>query len=280
MSAPPRAEVRTRRRVRATFAPTRAIIADVLGGAATATTVAVLVLGFASLVVRGLADAWRSPALLPQRWGLRGFDAAFAGGEAGAALVTSLAVGTASTMVALVLAWPAARVLGERRLRHPAAVFVMLAMPLLVAPYAVGTGLAEWFLRLGLAGTLRGLVLAHLTFVLPYALLLLLSGFGPELRGLEEMSRAAGLSAWQRLRWVTIPSLRPTLAATALMAFLVSWSQYGTSLAIAPTRPTLPVLLLPFIGSDPQVAAALSLLFLGPALLALVVAVRAIRTAT
>ena len=196
------------------------------------------------------------------------------------ALATSLAVGAVSAALALALAWPAARVLGERRLRHPAAIFLLLAMPLLVAPYAVGVGLSEWFLRLGLSGTLPGLVLAHLTFVLPYAVLLLLSGFGPELRGQEEMGRAAGLSSWQRLRWVTVPALRPTLAAAALIAFLVSWSQYGTSLAVAPTRPTLPVLLLPFIGADPQVAAALSLLFLAPALLALVVSVRAIRAAT
>ena len=231
-------------------------------------------------MVQAFANVWRAPALLPQQWGARGFEVAFAGDVTARALATSLAVGAVSAALALALAWPAARVLGERRLRHPAAIFLLLAMPLLVAPYAVGVGLSEWFLRLGLSGTLPGLVLAHLTFVLPYAVLLLLSGFGPELRGQEEMGRAAGLSPWQRLRWVTMPALRPTLAAAALIAFLVSWSQYGTSLAVAPTRPTLPVLLLPFIGADPQVAAALSLLFLAPALLALVVSVRAIRAAT
>ncbi len=251
-----------------------------LGGAAAAAVTAAVGLLLVPLLVRAFADAWRAPALLPQRWGLRGFDVAFADGQTPAALVTSLAVAATSTACGLVLAWPAARVLGERRMRHPAAVFLLLAMPLLVAPYAVGVGLSEWFVRLDLSGTLPGLVLAHLTFVLPYAVLLLLSGFGPQLRGVEEMGRAAGLSPWQRLRWVTVPALRSTLAAAGLLCFLVSWSQYGTSLAIAPTRPTLPVLLLPFIGSDPQVAAALSLLFLAPAMLALAVAVRAIRSAT
>lgn len=264
----------------APLAHTDARARDALASAATIAVGAALALSLGALLLQALANVWRAPALLPQQWGTRGFDVAFAGGGAASALVTSLAVGVASTAVALVLAWPAARVLGERRLEHPAAVFLLLAMPLLVAPYAVGVGLSEWFLRLGLSGTLTGLVLAHLTFVLPYAVLLLLSGFGPGLRGLEEMGRAAGLSASQRLRWVTVPALRPTLAAAALMSFLVSWSQYGTSLAIAPTRPTLPLLVLPFIGSDTQVAAALSLLLLAPALLALVVAVRTIRSAT
>ena len=239
---------------------------------------ALVVLALGPLLVRAVADVWRAPAVLPQRWGIRGLEVALDSGAL-PALGRSLTVGVVTTVVALVLAWPAARVLGERRLRHPAAVFLLLAMPLLVAPYAVGTGLSEWFLRLGLAGGLPGLVLAHLTFVLPYAVLLLLSGFGPELRALEEMARATGLTVWQRLRWVTMPVLRPTLAATALLCFLVSWSQYGTSLAVAPTRPTLPVVLLPFLGRDPQVTAALSLLFLAPALLALFVAVRAVRPA-
>jgi putative spermidine/putrescine transport system permease protein len=239
---------------------------------------ALFVLPLAALTARAFADVWRAPALLPQRWGWRGFDAAFAGDDAIPALLASVGAGVATSLLALALAWPAARVLGERRLRHPAPVFLLLAMPLLVPPYAVGIGLSEWFLRLGVTGAPAGLVLAHLAVVLPYTILLMLSGFGPEVRGLEEMARAAGLSGGKRLRWVTVPALRPTLAAALLASFLVSWSQYGTSLAVAPEQPTLPVLLLPFVGADPQVAAALSLLFLAPALLALLVAVRAMRT--
>jgi putative spermidine/putrescine transport system permease protein len=249
------------------------------GVAATGVVAALFALPLCPLVVRAFADAWRAPGLLPQRWGTRGFDVAFGDGGAAAAFATSVVVAGATTGLALVLAWPAARVFGERRLRHPGAVFLVLAMPLLVPSYAVGTGLTEWFLRLGLTGGAAGLVVAHLTLVLPYSVLLLLSGFTPEVRRAEDMARAAGLSPHQRLAWVTVPCLRPTLAATALVSFLVSWSQYGTSLAVAPTRPTLPVIMLPYIGSDPQVAAALALLFLAPAVLALVATTRAMRLA-
>jgi putative spermidine/putrescine transport system permease protein len=243
----------------------------------TAVVAALFAAPLVALVVRAFADAWRAPDVLPQQWGARGFDVAFSQGGAAAALATSLAVAGATTALALALAWPAARVLGERRLRHPGAIFRLLALPLLVPPYAVGTGLTEWFLRLGLTGSGTGLVLAHLALVLPYAVLLLLSGFTPEVRRVEEMARAAGLSRPQRLAWVTVPCLRPTLAATALVSFLVSWSQYGTSLAVAPARPTLPVIMLPYVGPDPQVASALALLFLAPAVLALVATTHAMR---
>jgi hypothetical protein len=46
-------------------------------------------------------------------------------------------------------------------------------------------------------------------------------------------------------------------------------------LAVGSGLPMLPLVLLPFIPSDPQVAAALALEFLAPALAALAVAARA-----
>lgn len=235
-------------------------------------------LPLAALVVRAVADEWRAPALVPQRLGLRGFDVAFDAGSAGVAFTGSLTVALASTAAALILGWPAARVLGERRLRRPGVAFLLLAMPLLVSPYATGAGLTEWFIRLRLAGTLPGLVLAHLVLVLPYVVIVLLSGFGPRLTELEEMARTFGTTPLRRLAWVTVPSVRATVAAAALLGFLVSWSQYGSSLAVGAGRPMLPLVLLPFVRTDPQVAAAIALLFLAPALLALAAATRVSRS--
>jgi putative spermidine/putrescine transport system permease protein len=228
------------------------------------------------LLVQAVADQWRAPALLPGRLGTRGLQVAVGGG-AGGALLNSLEVAVAATAMALLLGWPAARVLGDRRLRRPTPVLVLLAMPLLVPAYATGTGLAEWFLRLGLAGGRLGLVLAHLTVVLPYVVLMLASGFGERLAELEEMGATTGLGPARRLALVTLPAVRPTLAAAGLLGFLVSWSQYGLSLAVGGGLPMLPVVLLPFVGTDPQVAAALSLLFLAPAVAALALAARATR---
>jgi putative spermidine/putrescine transport system permease protein len=228
------------------------------------------------LPVQAVADQWRAPALLPQRLGTRGLQVAI-GGDAGSALVNSLEVAAVTATVALLLGWPAARALGDRRLRHPTPLLVLLALPLLVPAYATGTGLAAWFLRLGLADGRLGLVLAHLTVVLPYVVLVLTSGFGERLTELEEMAATAGLGPARRLALVTLPAVRPTLAAAGLLGFLVSWSQYGLSLAVGGGLPMLPIVLLPFVGTDPEVAAALSLLFLAPAIAALALAAHATR---
>ncbi|WP_354698155.1 ABC transporter permease [Paraconexibacter sp. AEG42_29] len=229
------------------------------------------------LVARALADVWRAPAILPQRWGTRGLDVALSG-RALDALATSTAVAVTTTALALLLAWPAARVLGERRLRRPGLVLAVLALPLLVPPYATGQGLTEWFVRLGLVDTAAGLVLAHLVVVLPYVVAALTPGFGPRLHALEEMAATAGLPPRLVWRTVTLPAVAPALGAAAFLGFLVSWSQYGSSLAVGGGRPLLPLLLVPFAGSDPQVAAALGLLFVLPAVLVLALATRAARS--
>jgi putative spermidine/putrescine transport system permease protein len=234
-------------------------------------------LPFAGLALQALADVWRAPALVPQEWGLRGFRVAFAEGAAGEALARSAAVAAAATAIALVLAWPAARVLGRRPLRRSWLVLTVLALPLLVPAYATGRGLAEWFIRLGLADSTAGLVLAHLTVVLPYVVLALAPAFGPRVREREEMADALGLGRVRRLVLVSVPAVLPDLAVAALLGMMVSWGQYGLSLAVGGGLPTLPGVLVPFVGTDPQVAAALALILLAPAVAAVVIALRLAR---
>ena len=230
------------------------------------------------LLVQAFADQWRAPAIVPTDFGTRGFDSAFAQGNAAAALLNSTVIALLATAMALVIGWPAARALGRERARKPA-VILLVALPLLVPPFATGTGLAEWFIRLGLADTILGVALAHLTAVLPYVVLILALGFTEALDELEDVARTYGASPLRRLALVTLPTLAPSLAIASLLAFLVSWAQYGTSLAVGGGLPTLPVVMLPYVRTDAQVAAAISLLMVTPAIVSLFVALRCGRRA-
>ena len=245
-------------------------------GRATAIALALLTVGpLLVLPVRALADVWRAPALLPQRWGTRGLEVVLAPGTGTATAITnSLLVAVVTTVLAVVLAWPAARWLSTASARRRTPVLVVLALPLLVPPLAIGAGLAEWFLRLGLTRTLAGLVLAHLVAVLPYVVVVLAPGFTPAVHRAEEAARTLGAGRWQVLRLVSLPMLAPSLAVASLLGALVSWSQYGSSLGVGRGVPMLPLVLEPFLGRDPQVAATLSLVFLAPALVALAAATR------
>lgn len=245
-------------------------------GRAVAVALALLTAGpLLVLPVRAAADVWRAPALVPQQWGTRGLDVVLSPGTGTAAAIgNSLVVAVATTVLALLLAWPAARWLATAATTRRAPVLVALALPLLVPPLAIGAGLAEWFVRLGLTDSLTGLVLAHLVLVLPYVTVVLAPGFGRRVRAAEEAARTLGASRWQVLRLVSLPMLAPSLAVASLLGSLVSWSQYGSSLGVGRGIPMLPLVLEPFVGRDPQVAATLALVFLAPALLALLATVR------
>lgn len=245
-------------------------------GRATAIALALLTIGpLLVLPVRALADVWRAPALLPQRWGTRGLEVVLAPGTGTATAITnSLVVAVVTTVLAVLVAWPAARWLSTASTRRRTPVLVALALPLLVPPLAIGAGLAEWFLRLGLTRTLAGLVLAHLVAVLPYVAVVLAPGFTPTVHRAEEAARTLGAGRWQVLRLVSLPMLAPSLAVASLLGALVSWSQYGSSLGVGRGIPMLPLVLEPFVGRDPQVAATLSLVFLAPALVALAATTR------
>lgn len=110
--------------------------------------------------------------------------------------------------------------------------------------------------------------------MVPYVVLILASGFTEDVRALEEVAAVHGAGPRRRLAALTLPAVAPALAAAAVPGFLVSWSRYGLSLAVDGGIPMLPVLLVPFVGTDPQVAAVLGVVFLAPALAAVALAVR------
>lgn len=249
----------------------RSVVTRVLRGLAAMLLVAPLVV----LPLRAVAQVWRAPAIIPQQFGTRGITAVAGVGEA---LTNSTLVALVATLIAGLLAWPASRRLASSPGRRTELARLALALPVLVPPFATGTGLTTWLLRAGLADSIPGLVVAHLPYVLAYVVLLLAPAFGPEVDRLDEAAATFGATGLRRVWLVTIPAVRGQLVVALLLGFLVSWSQYGTSLAVGGGIPMLPVVLVPFVRTDPQVAAALSLVFLAPVGAAFVAGARFIRS--
>ena len=139
--------------------------------------------------------------------------------------------------------------------------------PLVMPQLAVGSGLTTWMLRLGLADSLVGVALAHLVYVLGYVVLALIPAFSPELTRNEEAATLLGASPLQRFLTVTLPASRGPVLLAAALGLAVSWSQYGTSLGVGGGMPLLPLLAVPYLRSDPQVGAAVTLMLVLPTLL-------------
>jgi putative spermidine/putrescine transport system permease protein len=222
------------------------------------------------LVIWSFAHRWFFPDLLPGEWSWRAWAyLASPASQVGKAMVNSLTVALAVTALSALIGLPAGRALGLYQFRGKTAVLFLILAPAIMPMIAVVMGIHIAFLRVGLADTWLGVVLAHLVPVMPYMVLVLTATFSNYDLDYEGQARTLGARPLQVFRHITLPAIWPGLMVGSLFAFLISWSQYLLTLIIGGGQMiTLPVLLFAFANSgDNAIAAALSLLFIAPALL-------------
>jgi putative spermidine/putrescine transport system permease protein len=230
-------------------------------------------LPFLPLVLWSLSERWFFPGPWPQQWGLRAWQHLLdaGGSQVASGLAQSSALAAATAAVSLVVGVPAGRALGLYAFRGKALVAMLVVLPLIVPPLSVAMGLHLWFIRLGLAETFTGVTLVHLTVCLPYTVFVMWGVFANYDPDFEAQARSLGASKWAVARGVTLPLVWPGIVVAGLFSFLLSWSQYLSTLIIGGGRIlTLPILLFALMGGgDRPVAAVVSLVFVAPAFLVL-----------
>jgi len=122
--------------------------------------------------------------------------------------------------------------------------------------------------RLGLSLFELGMstmILAHVTFQIPFVAIVVRSrmiGIDP---AIEEAARDLGASAWQSFRHVTLPMLLPAVVAGAMLAFTLSLDDFVVSFfTTGPGAMTLPILIYTSVkrGITPDINALSTLIVL------------------
>lgn len=154
----------------------------------------------------------------------------------------SFRIAIITTVLSLVLGVPAAYGLvrgsfpGQRFL----AFFVL--SPIMVPSVAVALALYIYFIRLGISHGGVRLVIAHLIAALPFVIVTTGAGVGHIDPALERAATVMGASRLTVLRRVTLPLLAPSIVASGLFAFLISFDEVIISYFVArPGETTLPV---------------------------------------
>ncbi len=248
----------------------RALLGGAVAGA--------VLLPFLPLALWAFSQRWFYPQLLPEQWGLRAWRYVLgtAGPQMTEALVQSVLVAAAVAVLSVAGGIPAGRLLGLYHFRGKDLLSIVLMLPIIVPPLCVAMGLHLWLLRLEMTATFAGVVLVHLSACLPYAVFVMWGVFSNYHLDFEDQARSLGASALDVVGRVMLPLIFPGIVVAALFAFLLSWSQYLSTLIIGGGRIiTLPILLFALMGSgDRPVAAAVSIVFVIPALAALAVSAR------
>jgi putative spermidine/putrescine transport system permease protein len=242
-----------------------------------AATALVLVGPLVALALGALSTRWFFPDALPRTWTLEGVRRAV---DAGAldAVGEAFVVGAATTVIALVLAWPAARVLARSSPRLVGFALGLLLLPSVVPSVSLATGVDTLLLRLGWTGTRAAVVLAHLVPTLPYALAALTAVLLRHDERIEHQARVLGASPLQVWRLVTVRALSSGVAVAAALSFLVSWSQYLLTLLVGEGRVvTVSILLANAVaGGNPTTVGVLGLATALPAVAVVLLALPAV----
>jgi putative spermidine/putrescine transport system permease protein len=82
---------------------------------------------------------------------------------------------------------------------------------------------------------------AHLTWTLPFGLLIMFAIFNRFDSRLEEAARDLGATPWQTFRYVVLPLVMPSLVGVGLFGFTLSWDEIARSSQSIGEKNTLPL---------------------------------------
>jgi putative spermidine/putrescine transport system permease protein len=181
--------------------------------------------------------------------------------DIGAAFRRSLALGAVVMALTMGLSLLAALAF-RKRLRGGGVLFYVtvasLIMPSIVVSLGIGlqfrlidTGLKALLTAMGMSdqadsfGSSLGLwtsaLGAHLTWTLPFGLLIMFAVFNRFNPAYEEAARDLGATPWQTFRHVVLPLIAPSLIGVGMFGFTLSWDEIArTSQAIGDVN-TLPL---------------------------------------
>jgi len=117
------------------------------------------------------------------------------------------------------------------------------------------------------------LIMAHVTFSMPYVMVIISGRLADMGKELEEAAQDLGATPWETLRYVTLPLIMPGIVAGFLMSFTLSLDDFIISFFVAgPNSTTLPLYIYGLVkrGVSPEVNALSTLLIVSTVLLVIV----------
>ncbi|TWT14944.1 ABC transporter permease [Reyranella sp. CPCC 100927] len=162
-------------------------------------------------------------------------------GDFGGSFQRSLILGLIAMVLTVVISFTAGLAF-RHRFRGSSGVFYLAVASLIVPSILISLGIGLVFTIMGWqpAWYSSGLG-AHLSWTLPFGLLIMFAVFNRFDRSYEEAARDLGATPWQTIRHVVLPILAPSLVGVGLFGFTLSYDEFARSLMTAGTFNTLPL---------------------------------------
>jgi len=130
----------------------------------------------------------------------------------------------------------------RRRFRGSSTLFYLAIASIIMPSVVVSLGIGAMFELMGIERSWWSSALgAHLTWTLPFGLLIMFAVFNRFNPSYEEAARDLGASGWQGIRFVVLPIVAPSLIGVALFGFTLSYDEIARTSQSVGALNTLPL---------------------------------------
>lgn len=233
------------------------------------TTTVIILLPMTITLIWSVTERWPWPLLLPESYSDRTINELLFGSfNILELLCSSLVLAVLVAVIGTAIAIMTARASEIYQVKGRRLIDFATMLPLIVPGTAFAMGFQVTLIKLGLSDTITGVVIVHLVAALPYCIMIMMDMTRMVGDRLEEQAAVLGANNVRGFFDVTFPALLPGILSSASMAFIVSYSQYFTTLLAGGGRiKTLALVLVPYIQSgDRSLSSVYAAVFVGSAL--------------
>ncbi len=233
-------------------------------------TVIIILLPVCVMLLWTVTGRWPWPSLLPESYTGRTVAELFTGSsKIYEVLASSIILAALVAVLGTAIALMTARATEVYRIKGAKLISFAALLPLMVPGTVFAMGIQVYLIRIGLGDTLAGVVIVHLVAALPYCITIMMDMTAAVGDSLEEQAQVLGANPARAFWSVGIPRLLPGILSSISMAYIISYSQYFTTLLAGGGKiKTLALVMVPYIQSgDRALSSVYAVTFVGSALM-------------
>ncbi|MFY1698830.1 carbohydrate ABC transporter permease [Solwaraspora sp. WMMA2101] len=175
------------------------------------------------------------PQLLTEGFSLDAYRAILGNGAQLRFFLNSYIVAFAVTILTLLVAVLAGYAFSRFRFPFQKTINAVIISVQAVPPITLVIPYFGLIVALGLYDTYAGLILTHMVFTLPYAIIMITAYLNTLPKELDESVKVDGGSGWTALWRILVPVSVPGLVAVGVYTFMISWNEYLFALTLTRT---------------------------------------------
>ncbi len=221
------------------------------------------------LLLMSFFEVWPFPQLLPDRFNAKAWGYIFQPeNRVSTSIFTSLIIALSVACISALLGFFTSMVVAYHKYKK--GLLLLTYLPFVLSPVIFAVCLKYYFIKMGLIGTLYGVILAQLIIAYPYATIVFTGFWNNRMLDFQKLALTLGATPGYIFSKLLVPMALPMMLVVFFQCFLISWFEYGLTLIIGFGKvETLTLKVFQYLGEANIFYAALSssLLILPPIIL-------------